>query len=201
MNSHHSLIAVASTTSLAPYLTGETAPRLLGPWLLLARVMPVGVALLRSRLFALDAIIRRTLVYSALTLALGLLYISGIIVGWTLVAPLIGGSELAIVASTLAIAALFNPLRKRIQKVIDERFYRRKNDAAQVLAAFGATARDETDLDQLIAEMLHIVDETVQPAAVALWLRPPGRTDVAVLQLPGTRQAATQILESGSLRL
>jgi hypothetical protein len=79
-----------------------------------------------------------------------------------------GGSELAIVASTLTIAALFNPVRKRIQNMSDKRFNRRKNDAAQVLAAFGATVRDETDLDRLIAEMLRLVDETVQPE-FAIW--------------------------------
>jgi hypothetical protein len=133
---------------------------------------------MRYRLFDIEIIIRRTLVYSVLTLTLGLVYLGCIVLSRTLVAPLIGGSEvaivastLAIVASTLAIAALFNPLRRRIQNVIDRRFYRRKYDAAKVLAAFGATARDETDLEQLTAEMLRVVDETVQPEFVGLWLK------------------------------
>ncbi len=133
----------------------------------------LGIAILRYRLFDIDVIIRRTLVYSLLTLTLGLVYIGCIVVSRTLVAPLTGGSELAIVASTLAIAALFSPLRRRIQNVIDKRFYRRKYDAAKVLAAFGVTARDETDLDALTTEMLRVVDETVHPQFVGLWLREP----------------------------
>jgi hypothetical protein len=130
-----------------------------------------GIAILRYRLWDIDIIIRRTLIYSTLTLTLGLVYLGCILLGRTLVAPYIGSSELVIVASTLAIAALFNPLRRRIQNVIDKRFYRRKYDAAKVLAVFGATVRDETDLDALTAEMLRVVDDTMQSEFVGLWLR------------------------------
>jgi len=98
-------------------------------------------------------------------------YLGCILLSRTIVAPLTGSSDLAIVASTLAIAALFNPLRRRIQNLIDKRFYRRKYDAAKVLAAFGATARDETDLERLTSELLRAVDETMQPEFVGLWLR------------------------------
>jgi hypothetical protein len=132
-----------------------------------------GIAILRYRLFDIDIIIRRTLVYSLLTLTLGLVYLGGILVSRTLVAPLTGGSELAIVISTLAIAALFMPLRRRIQDIIDRRFYRRKYDAAKVLSAFGTTARDETDLDALTGELLRVVADTMQPEFVGLWLRDP----------------------------
>jgi hypothetical protein len=132
-----------------------------------------GIAILRYRLWDIDIIIQRTLVYSLLTLTLGLVYLGCILMSRTLVAPYVGGSELGIVASTLAIAALFNPLRRRIQNLIDKRFYRRKYDAAKVLAAFGATARDETDLERLNAEMLRVVDETMRPEFVGLWLREP----------------------------
>jgi hypothetical protein len=131
----------------------------------------IGIAILRYRLWDIDIIINCTLVYSTLTLTLALLYVGCILLLRTLVAPLTGGSELAIVASTLAIAALFTPLRRRIQNSIDKRFYRRKYDAAKVLAAFGATVRDETDLDALTGEMLRVVDETMQPQFVGLWLK------------------------------
>jgi hypothetical protein len=119
-------------------------------------------------------IIRRTLIYGALTTTLALVYIGCVVLLRYLLAPLTGSSELAIVASTLAIAVLFSPARRGIQTRIDKRCYRRKYDAAKVLAAFGATARDETDLERLTAELLKVVDETMQPAHVSLWLRPPG---------------------------
>jgi hypothetical protein len=136
-------------------------------------ILPIcfGIAITRYRLFDIEIIIRRTLVYSLLSLTLGLVYLGCIVVLQQLVVPVVGGSEVAIVASTLAIAALFNPLRRRIQTLIDKRFYRRKYDAAKVLAAFGATARDETDLDALTGEMLRVVDEAVQPEFVGLWLK------------------------------
>ena len=136
-------------------------------------VLPIclGIAITRYRLFDVEIIIRRTLVYSALTVTLGLVYLGCIVLLQQLVVPVLGGSELAIVASTLAIAALFSPLRRRIQNLIDKRFYRRKYDAAKVLAAFAATARDETDLERLTGEMLRVVDETIQPEFVGLWLR------------------------------
>jgi hypothetical protein len=143
----------------------------------LIALLPVclGIAITRYRLFDIEVIIRRTLVYSTLTIILGLVYVGCIVVSRALVAPYIGGSDVAVVASTLAIAALFTPLRHRIQNLIDRRFYRRKYDAAKVLAAFGATARDETDLERLTGEMLRVVDETMQPKFVGLWLREPDR--------------------------
>ena len=133
----------------------------------------IGISVLRYRLWDVDIVIRRTLIYGALTLTLGMLYIGCILLGQNLIAPLIGGSELAIVASTLLIAALFLPLRRRIQNTIDRRFYRRKYDAAKVLHAFGATARDETDLQRLSTAMLRVADDTMQPEFVGLWLREP----------------------------
>jgi hypothetical protein len=135
----------------------------------------IGIAILRYRLYDIDRIINRTLVYGSLTVALVALYFGGIVVLQRLFVVLTGREELpqiAIVASTLVIAALFNPLRRRIQSFIDRRFYRSKYDAATTLEEFGATLRAATDLDGLREELTGVVRETVQPAHVSLWLAP-----------------------------
>jgi len=135
----------------------------------------VAVAILRYRLYDIDVLINRTLVYGALTASLALIYIGCVVVLQQTLRPFTAGSELAIVASTLAIVALFMPLRRRTQILIDKRFYRRKYDATKVLAGFGKTVRDETDLAQLTGELRRVVDETVQPEFVGWWLREPER--------------------------
>ena len=120
----------------------------------------------------IDLVIRKTLVYSALTALLALVYFGSVILFLRVFEAVTGQqSQFAIVLSTLAIAALFNPLRRRIQDVIDRRFYRRKYDAQQVLAQFAITARDETDMNALTAELARMVQETLEPAAVRVWLR------------------------------
>jgi hypothetical protein len=133
----------------------------------------IGIAILRYRLYEIDTLINRTLVYGSLTAALVALYFGGIVVLQRLFVLLTGEqSTLAVVASTLLIAALFNPLRRRILSFIDRRFYRKKYDARKTLEAFSAKLRDETDLEALNAELIEVVRETMQPAHVSLWLRP-----------------------------
>jgi hypothetical protein len=154
------------------------------PWLHLAGYVPalvgilgvptaVGIAITRYRLYDIDILINRTLVYGTLTATLVALYLVGIVVLQRLFVFLTGQqSTLAVVASTLLIAALFNPLRRSLQSFIDRRFYRRKYDARKTLERFSARLRDETDLDALSDDLVDVVRETMQPAHASLWLRP-----------------------------
>ena len=166
---------------ISAYLFPETMVG--GNWLITAIgwfLMPIclAVAITRYRLFDIDLIIRRTLQYSLLTGLLALVYFGGTVLLQGVFSRTTGGSStpLVTVISTLAIAALFHPLRKRVQVFIDRRFYRQKYDAEKVLAAFSTTLRDEVDLDRLTKSILEVVEETMQPAHLSLWFRqPPGK--------------------------
>jgi hypothetical protein len=133
----------------------------------------IGIAIFKYRLFEIDLLINRTVVYGLLTAMLALVYFGSIVVLQRIFIGLTGEqSTLAVVASTLVIAALFNPLRRRIQGFIDQRFYRRKYDARKTLEAFSAKLRNDSDLDALSEDLVGVVRETMQPAHVSLWLRP-----------------------------
>jgi len=136
----------------------------------------VFVAIFRSGLFDISVVINRALVYGTLTASLALVYLGTVAGLQRLVYPLAGESnQLVIVASTLLIAALFNPLRRRIQRVIDRRFYRKKYDAAKTLEMFSAKLRNETNLDSLSDELVEVVHGTMQPQHASLWLRSTDR--------------------------
>jgi hypothetical protein len=176
--------AVDAPTFLVPVLgrPGSLFHLLSAPVLTLAVIVPsvcVGMAILRYRLYDIDVIIRRTLVYGMLSAILAAVYFGVVIGAQSVVQALTGQTgqqPVLIVASTLLVAALFTPLRRGIQTTIDRRFYRRKVDAAKTLAAFGQTLRTETDLAQLSERLVAVVQETMQPAQVSLWLASPRPT-------------------------
>jgi hypothetical protein len=164
------IVAFPAIESLPVIVSG-----LLSGWVLLGLPTAIGIAVLRYRLYEIDLVINRTLVYGSLTVMLALVYVGGVAIT-QMVFRLLSGQEqqpqLAVVISTLVIAAIFNPLRRRVQGLVDRRFYRRKYDAAKTLAAFNSRLREETDLGSLSEEVLGVVRETMQPAHVSLWLRP-----------------------------
>ena len=176
----YAVVLLAISTTLAYVVSEAMDVRWLG-WissvLVIASIvgLPVAmsIAILRYRLYQIDSLINRTLVYGSLTAVLALVYFCTIVVFQRVLIVLTGQEPtLAVVASTLVIAALFNPLRRRIQSFIDRRYYRRKYDARKTLETFSAQLRDETDLDALSDGLVGVVRETMQPAHVSLWLRP-----------------------------
>ena len=174
-------VTVLATSAIFAYVVSESMGVVWLGWVSTVLVIvsvvglpaAVGIAILRYRLYNIDVLINRTLVYGSLTAVLVAVYLGGVVLFQELFRTLTGqASQLGIVASTLAIAALFNPLRHRIQGFIDRRFYRRKYDARKTLEAFSSKLREETDLDTLSDDLEGVIRETMQPSHVSLWLRP-----------------------------
>jgi hypothetical protein len=163
--------ALALVVAVAAAALGGSLNVVLGAAGISVALLPLatGAAILRYRLYDLDRIISRTLAWGLLTLLLGLGY-AAVVLGLGRLLP--QGSSLVVAAATLAVAALFQPARRRIQQAVDRRFNRRRHDAAQIIEAFGARLRDQVDLDTLTAELLVVVDQTMQPTQASLWLRP-----------------------------
>ena len=160
------LVVAGDGSSLRSRLIADAA--LLG---IAALPVAVGVGILKYRLYDIDRLISRTLVYGSLTVVLGIAYVGLVLGGQALFSSFAGGSNLSIAVSTLLVAALFLPVRSRVQRFVDRRFYRRRYDAQRTLEAFGARLREQVDLQTLQTELQGVVQETMQPAGVSLWLR------------------------------
>jgi hypothetical protein len=170
----YAVVVMVVSIALSPLFSGDLGDLLFAGTIILAPVA-TAIAMFKYRLYEIDRVISRTLVYAALTVILGAAYVGLVLAGQAVFSSFAGGSNLAIAGSTLVVAALFLPARARVQRFVDRRFYRRRYDAQRTLEAFGARLREQVDLETLKAELNVAVEETMQPAHVSLWLRQGAR--------------------------
>jgi hypothetical protein len=164
--------ALVPLSRLGDFLPGPVVGTLVSAAPIVFLPVAAGIAILRYRLYDIDRVINRTLVYGLLTVLLGAVYLVGVFGLGQLLNPVSGESALAVAASTLAVAALFQPARRRIQQAVDRRFNRRKYNTTKTIEAFSARLREQVDLDAISTEVLAVVDQTMEPTRVSLWLRP-----------------------------
>jgi hypothetical protein len=193
------LLVVAAGAVLVGLAVGATE---VVTWAIVAWVaglpLAIGAAVLRYRLYDLDRIVSRTLAYGLLTLLLGVGY-AAVVLGLGRLLP--DSSSLVVAGATLAVAAVFQPARRRIQQVVDRRFNRRRHDAAETIQAFSTHLRDQLDLATLRIELLAVVDQTMQPTQASLWLRPARKLDLAVPNLWTPQRIPSSILRIPSLEV
>jgi hypothetical protein len=161
------LVAAGLASAILPDKLGQV----LFVFLLLSVPVGIGIGVLRYRLYDIDVLINRTLVYGATSAAIAIAFFAGLVLLQAVLRPFTGGSELAVAASTLASFALFQPIRRAMQSAVDRFFYRSRYDAARTLDAFGVRLSDEVDLDAVRADLIDAVERTVQPAHASVWLR------------------------------
>ncbi len=165
-------IAVATDTfSTGPLTTIANVAWIIGLVALILLPVTIGIAILRYRLYEIDRLVSRTISWAVITMILGSSFVLVVLVAQVLIAPVTGSSELAVAGSTLVVFALFQPVRRRVQRVVDRRFNRARYDAERTVVAFAARLRDGVDLDQVRTEILATVSQTVEPSTVSLWLR------------------------------
>ncbi len=167
------VVALQILSTLAAYVTAPASPVLSALGNLSFALLPLAatVAILRYRLYDIDVVIERTLVYAAVTATLGATYVVAVVVLQGVLRPLTGGSEVAVALSTLLVVALFQPIRRRAQDAVDRRFYRARYDAARTVDAFVVRLRDDVELDSVRADLLDVVNSTIHPAHASVWLR------------------------------
>jgi hypothetical protein len=164
------VIAVA-VTLLLPVSSGRKPLEIAKQLAILTVPLAVGLAILRYRLYDIDVLIKRTLVYGSLTVMLGLVYVVSVLLSQQLLRGFTGGSDIAVAGSTLLVVALFQPIRRRVQEVVDRRFYRARYDAARTIDAFSVRLRGDVDLDSVRADLIGVVHDTIHPAHASVWLR------------------------------